>query len=485
MLFRSDLRRGIGESLRSVGSTPPLAQVTTASLPALRAYSAASRDVNSGEPIRAIAGAKEALRLDSAFANAWSVLYVAYANTASLTLQDEAATRLFALRDRLTEAQALKATANYHGMRGEFADEEAAWQRLVEQGREHTNYANMLLKLRRLREAEAMQKRGITAQPKLGIGYWNLVEAQVAQQHFAAADSTVTLMRARTPESTLQLQVALAPAFGRRDFGAVDSMLKAPEYAAFAAKRPDYTCTVALQRGRLRELSRCPSGIAESPLAALATFRLTGDSLRARRASQPFLDSTASARGLDGYADNIALLAEVGRVKEARAVLDEFRNRAKSVHPTFRSDSAFAVGSIAAAEGQWDRAATAFLAWNADPMPSSQHLYNRGFPEAAAVLARAGKTDSAVVLLERALRVSSAAGGPYYEVSWYGQALQQLGDAYDARGDRAKASEYYTKFVELMKDADPPIAAEVRLVKEKLAKLSGEPGPKPTKVRRP
>ena len=480
-----DLRRGIGESLRSVASTPPLAQVTTASLSALRLYTVASRDVNSGEPRRAIDEAKEALQLDSAFASAWSVLYVAYANTSSLSLQDEAATQLFALRDRLTEAQALRATATYHGMRGEYNDEEAAWQRLVEQGRDHTNYANMLLKLRRLSEAEAMQKRGIVAEPKLAIGYWNLVEAQVAQQHFAAAESTVTLMRSRAPESTLQRQTTLAPVFGRRDFDVADSMLKSPDFASFKAKRPDYACMVALQRGRLSGLSRCPSRLAESPFAALVTFRLTGDSLRARRASQPFLDSTASARGLDGYADNIALLAEVGRVKEARAVLDEFRSRTKSVHPTFRSDSAFAVGSLAAAEGQWDRAATAFLAWNADPMPSSKHLYNRGLPEAAAVLARAGRNDSAVVLLERALRVSSTAGGVFYESSWYAHALQQLGDAYDARGDRAKATGYYTKFVNLMRDADPPIAADVQLVKEKLGKLSGEPGPKPTKVGRP
>lgn len=480
------LRRGIGESLRSVASAPALARVTTASLPALRAFSAASRDANNGEPLRAIVEAKEALQLDTAFANAWSVLYVAYANMGDIARQEEAATRLYALRDRLTEAQALRAAAGYHGMRGEFTEEEAAWQRLVDQGTEHTNYANMLLERRRLVEAEAIQRRGVAIEPKGAVGYWNLVEAQVAQQHFAAAESTVTLMRERTPDATITKQAALAVPLGRRDFSALDSMLKLPAFASFVANRRDYPCAVALQRGRLRELHECrPLSNGLDPSVALAEFRLTGDTLRARNGYQPFLATAVDARALDDYAVNIALLAEVGRIKEARTLLDEFRSHAKGIHPAYRSDSALAVGSIAAAEGQWDRAVSAFLAWNVDPMPSAMHLYNRGLPEAATALARAGKSDSAVVLLERALRVSSAAGGLYYEMSWYAQALQQLGDAYDARGDRTKAAEYYTKFVQLMKDADPPIAAEVRLVNEKLAKLTGEPGPKPTRVGRP
>src|SRR4029450_12652840 len=59
------LRRGIGESLRSVLAAPPLAQVTTASLPALRAYSAYSRAEADGQRPRAIALAKEALAIDT------------------------------------------------------------------------------------------------------------------------------------------------------------------------------------------------------------------------------------------------------------------------------------------------------------------------------------------------------------------------------------------------------------------------------------
>ena len=103
-------------------------------------------------------------------------------------------------------------------------------------------------------------------------------------------------------------------------------------------------------------------------------------------------------------------------------------------------------------------------------------LYNRGLPEAAAILARRGQADSAVVLFERALGTSSAWGGFGYEPGWYAQALLMLGDLYEARGDRAKAAEYFRRHIEVFRNPDPPIARQVAAVREKLARVTGEPG---------
>jgi tetratricopeptide (TPR) repeat protein len=118
-------------------------------------------------------------------------------------------------------------------------------------------------------------------------------------------------------------------------------------------------------------------------------------------------------------------------------------------------------------------------------MPSAFHFYNRGLPEAARALARAGKSDSAAVLLERALSIHSAAAGPLYEAGWYAAALQQLGDYYQARGDRAKAADYFSKYLALYKDADQELATQVAAVKEKLAKASSEPAAAPINVGKP
>jgi tetratricopeptide (TPR) repeat protein len=180
-------------------------------------------------------------------------------------------------------------------------------------------------------------------------------------------------------------------------------------------------------------------------------------------------------RDPDRYAGVIALLAEIGRVREAAGLLDEWRRRTGVTDQGYRSDSALAVGAIAAAEGDWDRAVSAFLAWQKSPVAGALTLYNRGLPEAAAIMVRRGNADSAIVLFERALATSSAYGGQIYEPGWYTQALVMLGDLYEARGDRQKAAEYYRRYIDVFKDPDPPIAKQVAAVREKLVRVTGEP----------
>ncbi len=470
------LRKGIGESLRSVSNAPTLSQVTTASLPALRLYSAAARAGNSGDATLSITLAKQALVLDTTFASAWSALYVAYANSGQMQLASDAATHAYALRDRLSEAAALVTSARYHDTRGEDAEQEAAWSRLATMDREQTNYANFLLSRRRFVDAEAMQRRGVEAEPKKAVGYFNLVEAQMAQQKFVAAESTVTRMKERVPDAVLTLVSEAGIFFGRRDFAATAAYLESPSGIKLGEERPFFRCGLNLYRGQLRAFTHCKNFLPNvRAIFALAEFRMSGDTARARLGYAAFLASTPDNRSVDEYGTVIALLADVGKIREAQQLLDEWRARTKATALSFRADSAGAAGAIAAAHGEWDRAATAFLAWNSSPMPSSTHLYSRGLPEAATALARLGKTDSSRVLLERALDTPSLGGGFVYETAWYAQALQQLGDIYESRGDRAKAASYFTKYVELFKDADPLMAAQVRVAQDKLARVSGEP----------
>jgi tetratricopeptide (TPR) repeat protein len=51
-------------------------------------------------------------------------------------------------------------------------------------------------------------------------------------------------------------------------------------------------------------------------------------------------------------------------------------------------------------------------------------------------------------------------------------AYKRLGELYEAKGDRQKAASYYTKFVELWKNADPELQPKVAEVKRKLARLA-------------
>jgi tetratricopeptide (TPR) repeat protein len=468
------LRRGIGESLRSVRSAPPLIKVTTASLPALRAYTAAVRAENEGDRQRGIVLAQQALAFDSGFAGAWGALYVMYGNSGRVQLAFEAATRAYELRDRLPAAERLRAEARYHGLLGDAAREEAAWLQLVEMGRDEISYADMLLAAGRFAEAEEMGRRGVASQPKQPVGYWNLTEAQVAQQRFAAAESTVTLMAEHLPDHPWRYQLATSIPLGRRDFDAVDSYLATLTEAQFPAKLW-YGCVVDLQRARLGAWRACPvPGARYDVTLAVAEFRMTGDTVQALRLYEAFL-AAPEPRNPDDYGPVIALLAELGRVSEARALLREWQANAQPNDPGLKSDSSFALGSIAAAERRWQEAADAFIAWNQALHPSAFHLYNRGLAEAANALGRIGQPDSAIVLLERAMGTPSIAGGTGYEATWYAQGLQQLGELYEAKGERAKAAEYYQKYLTLLRDAEAPMDAQVRAVREKYERVTSEP----------
>ena len=477
------LRRGIGESLRSVMAAPPLAEVTTASLPALRAYSASRRAEAEGNRPEAVALAKQALALDSTFASAWAGLFVTYANMDYVRLATEAAARAYALRDHLSEIERLRIEADYHATRGEAVDEEAAWRRLDELGQDVTGYSDLLLGQGRLRDAEDVARRVIASYPRQSIAYWNLAEAQAGQHHFAAADSTSALIAKNLPENPYRYFIPFELRWARRDFDSVAAYLASPDGAklpplAQSARR----CMLDLYRGHIQAWRHCPTR--DSPQARftqliMAEYRLTGDTVRARAGYQSFLAAKPDDRDPDKYADVITLLADVGHVREARALLDEWRTRSGAGDLEFRADSAEAVGAIATAEGQWDRAVAAFLAWNSAPVSSARHVYNRGLPEAAQILARRGQPDSAIVLFERALGTSSTYGGATYESTWYTEALSTLGDLYESRGDRAKAAEYYKRYVDVFKDPDPPIAAHVAQIRERLARVTGESGDHP------
>jgi tetratricopeptide (TPR) repeat protein len=472
-----ELRRGIGESLRSVMAAPALAQVTTASLPALRALTAAQRLHNEGNFPQAAARAEEAVRIDTTFAAAYTAMYSAFTNMNQVSNATEAARQAYRWRDRLTEVERLRIEARYASTTGDVAAEEAAWLRLTELGRDETNYAALLMSLGRLDEAEAMARRALVSTPKGAIAYWNLAEVQVARHKFAAADSTLAVLKANIPDNPYRYYVAAGIAWGRRNYDSLQAYLDSEE----GRRLPQadlHRCALDLQRGRIRAWQGCPSRdplVAENAMAQLSEFRITGDTSRARIGYESFLLKPSDERDPDRYANTVALLAEIGRVREAKGLLDEWRRRTGATDPGFRSDSALAVGAIAAAEGEWDRAVAAFLAWNKTPTASALMIYNRGLPEAAAIMVRQGKPDSAIVLFERALATSSMFGGQIYEPGWYTQALVMLGDLYDARGDRAKAAEYYRRYIDVFKDPDPEIAKQVATVREKLGRVTGEP----------
>ncbi|HUP21011.1 MAG TPA: hypothetical protein VM778_13815, partial [Gemmatimonadota bacterium] len=109
------MRERIGDPLRSIAASPPLAQVTTANLDALRAYSEARR-LPEADAQRRVALYEKAVALDSTFAMAWYGLGIALGNYGMEPGRVmQARTRAFELRDRLTESER-NAVANQYYM---------------------------------------------------------------------------------------------------------------------------------------------------------------------------------------------------------------------------------------------------------------------------------------------------------------------------------------------------------------------------------
>jgi hypothetical protein len=94
-----------------------------------------------------------------------------------------------------------------------------------------------------------------------------------------------------------------------------------------------------------------------------------------------------------------------------------------------------------------------------------------GLPELAAAWELAGNTDSAIAVAERYLGATDSFRN-YVDHVGLAPTLFRLGEWYEAKGDRTKAVDYYGRFTELWKKADPELQPRVREARDRIAKLS-------------
>lgn len=490
------LRERVGESLGNIRGGDRLEQVTTSSLEALRLYTEAVRAHAAGRPEDAVTLLRQAVGVDSTFAMAWRKLAVVLpqAVIGGGAEAKDAAKRAYDFRDRLPPVERGLTEAYYHSaVTGDIDKEEAAYRAvLAADPDEPTALNNLGLMLNdqgRAAEAEPLL-RHLVETTSLQGGFLNLSVSLMGQGKRAAADSVLAEFRRRWPESTRPDDMIRVGYYMQRDYHTVDSLLKDPALRVPTAQAQRITMQfermgVAMALGRVAESERMAAQLApamaavgargnalylQSIPAQVGVFFLGDTQAMARAADslfpRPVLESLPVAERpyqALGYAYALA-----GRADKVRQLQAEW-TRARPQEERSAADSIYWAALNAQAEGRWRDAAMAY-----DEYRNRTRCPSCTLTDAARAWDRAGEADSALVRYERSVTETVERANNGDEAWTLGPTYKRLGEMYEVKGDRAKALEYYGKFAELWRDADPVLQPQVKDARARMAELAGE-----------
>jgi tRNA A-37 threonylcarbamoyl transferase component Bud32/tetratricopeptide (TPR) repeat protein len=496
-----DLRGKIGESFKKVRANPPLERVTTASLPALRKYADGMRAFEvDGDMQKAAIAFREAVAIDTAFGMAYRKLGVALGNAGMpQESKDSALQAAYRHRARMTDIERYLTTGSYFssGPRADRKLSADAYEAIL--AIDSTNFAAannlaiLTIERREFARAEALLRRALESGTVRATLIINLMDAQVRQGRFAAADSTAALARRALPQNASTRTLDLYILAGKRSFDSLESRLESMaandaddvnRYMAQSGLRD-----VAYARGRIAEGLRIGGelyAIDEARGAPRKPYALALDSAwaevwhrgRSARAAQ-ILDAALARTSFASvplqdreYTTFATFYALAGRPDRARAILAEFNSPATDSVYRRRNQDRYhsALAEIAIAERRpLDAVAEFRLADRKPDGPTDscigciREAYARAFDAH-------GMPDSAIVQLEQYVASHSPFGWPdNYALA---RAYRRLGELYDAKGNRSKAVRYYTAFVDLWKNADPDLQPQVAKARSRLALIS-------------
>ncbi len=497
------LRGRIGESLRAVHASPPLEQVTTSSLEALRKYADGARanelEVNYAKAIQLF---QEAISLDTSFAMAYRKLGVAMSNAGmSPTRVNAAVAKAYEYRARLTERERNLATATYFdlGPGRDRARAVAAYTAVLERDSLDdvalNNLALLLWGRREFAAADSLYSRQLRHDRKVPFALLNLIPIMVEEGRIAAADSALARARnalGESPEILINV-AALEYARGRFSQATLSGLQRMRASDADPMHRSKATAMLgdhALLGGRIAEAVRLNDDARAQDSARGAAPPLAGaqDAAlleiffheRPERATR-ILDSAlerSSVSTMDAFerpdAKLAALYALAGRPDRARELLGRYAREVKD-SAALRSNEPVrhrALAEIALAERRPLDAVREFRL--ADELPDGPAdectiCLSAGLGRA---YDQANMPDSAIASYERYIATPFA---------WrYDRPLdptllpgmhERLGELYEARGDYARAASHYARFVDLWKDADPELQPRVAQARRRLAQL--------------
>jgi serine/threonine protein kinase/tetratricopeptide (TPR) repeat protein len=193
----SKLRGELGESLATVQKFDvPLAQATTSSLEALKAYSLGKKTEQEKGPAPSVPYYQHAVELDPSFAMGYRALGNEYASLGQLARANDYYTKAFQLREHASEREKLEITGHYYQwVTGELDKAAQTFQDEIENyPRETKAYANLGVvygQRGQYEKAAESTRRAIPLAPDNVISYVSLVQYTLALQRFVEARTII------------------------------------------------------------------------------------------------------------------------------------------------------------------------------------------------------------------------------------------------------------------------------------------------------
>jgi serine/threonine protein kinase/tetratricopeptide (TPR) repeat protein len=481
----TSMRTKLGESLASVAKFDVPIEATTSSLDALKAFSMGVRVGREKGPAEAISFYKRAIELDPNFATAYALLGLNYSNLGQPSRAAENLEKAYQLRDRVSEREKLRISANYYFIvTGELEKEAQTYQLWMQSYPKdsvpHGNLGANYSALGQYDQALPELKEGIALAPTVVVGYQNLALVELALGQVDKAQATLDEATAHKLDAGSLHLMGYYLAFLQNDTAAM------AQHVAWGAGKPgDEDPLLAAQSdtegyyGRLpaaRDFARraVDSAVRADSKETAALWQSDGalreaefgNTAQARHGANAAL---ALAPGRDVKVLAALALARSGEIPHANALADELEktyptNTTLKVYwfPIVRA--AIALGSQKPADAIVALEAVAPYELGSPPpfqVGTMYAPYIRGEAYLAKHDGAAAAREFQKLLDHRGLIVN-------YPLA----ALAHLGlaRAYALSGDTVKARTAYQDFLTLWKDADPDIPI-LKEAKAEYAKL--------------
>jgi tetratricopeptide (TPR) repeat protein len=490
-----EIRSKVGESLRDVRESIPLERVSTSSLPALRKYVEGVQLIaTTGDNAKGRELLLQAVALDSTFAMAWRRIAASYSNDpGSQSEQQAAAVKAYQYRDRLSDTERLLTEA-YYWSAGPTPSREktvAAYEALIERdslNRSATNnVAIAYWQMGDRAKAEASYRRAIAVEKPFGGSFSGLMQVQIEQGKLAAAETTLTRFEEKLPSHGDLPGARALITLAKGNVSAADSILRTslPTLRTDDARRITASAlsNIQMARGRLREgLKWSAQSYPTQGANAVVNAGRLSTALDSAWVQAYFLNDAVTAKATVKRAlERIpittlaapdrpwpALLGIAAVTRDAAAARTYSaaaeRDLTSSFQASFKGTPSVRRAFLALAENKPQDAAASYAeAAKADLGPEQIG------PWRAYALDLANQPDSAIVEFERFV----AYRDPTYSLrrDYLAGSYKRLGELYDAKGNTAKSIEYYQKFTDLWKDADPELQPKVREARARLEAL--------------